>query len=339
MRDPGDPVTDDPTLRRTTRAGRIRRGLSVTILALIIVGNIIGYCQARAMTHFERSGTKTLAPEKLSRWDKLRVLITGITLIRPSSTHVPSDLGPDCEAFTIKAPDGPTLAAWHWPVSNATTLIVLLHGYDSDKASMMHEARVLHQLGCSTLLLDFRGSWESSESYTTIGVMEALDVTATMSYARQRWPNHKIVLYGQSMGAAAILRAIAVNHIAPDGIVIDAVFDSLLNTVRNRFHLMNVPSWPGAELLTFWGGIQFGFNGFANNPTDYAQAVTMPALFLHGAADPRARIDDGRRVFNAVSTTNKTMTVFPKLAHQSALVAYPVQWTAAFSNFLGSLNR
>jgi hypothetical protein len=42
-----------------------------------------------------------------------------------------------------------------------------------------------------------------------------------------------------------------------------------------------------AELLVFWGGRQFGFNGFAHNPIRYAQALRCPALFQHGSKDNR----------------------------------------------------
>jgi hypothetical protein len=51
---------------------------------------------------------------------------------------------------------------------------------------------------------------------------------------------------------------------------------------------MNVPSFPAAQLLVFWGGVQAGFNGFSHRPAEYAKSVSCPVLFLHGEDDTSA---------------------------------------------------
>lgn len=82
------------------------------------------------------------------------------------------------------------------------------------------------------------------------------DVAGSMAYVRAISPHQPLILYGQSMGGAAIMRAIDVNDIQPDAIIIEAVFDKMLSTVQNRFSAMGLPSFPGAHLLVFWGGVQ-----------------------------------------------------------------------------------
>jgi len=158
-------------------------------------------------------------------------------------------------------------------------------------------------------------------------------VAAAVRYARANLPQGRVLLYGQSMGAAAILRAVHSCGVRPDGIIVEAVFDKMLNTVRHRFEAMGVPSFPCAQLLVFWGGRQAGFNGFRHNPVDYAAAVRCPILFLHGAADPRAQVEEGRRVFNAVPAL-KYFRGFPRLGHEAALARYPDQWKEAVAEFL-----
>ena len=125
--------------------------------------------------------------------------------------------------------------------------------------SMVAIAQELHQLGYSVLLVDFYGSGGSSGTTTSIGYFEALDVVASVNYARDQWHPDTIHLYGASMGGAAVLRAIAVHGVEVEAIAIESVFDTLLNTVRNRFAAMGIPSTPLAELLTFWGGQQRNF--------------------------------------------------------------------------------
>jgi len=108
---------------------------------------------------------------------------------------------------------------------------------------------------------------------------------------------------------------------------------TLLNTVRHRFQSMGVPSFPSAELLVFWGGVQTGFNAFGHNPVVYAKALACPALFMHGTDDPRARIEEGRRVYEAVPGI-KQFKEFPSIGHDSYVSRYPGDWTETVKGFL-----
>ena len=207
------------------------------------------------------------------------------------------------------------LGAWYSSNQTNSPLVILFHGYGGEKTGALPEARKFLEMGFAVLLVDFRGSGDSSESYTTVGFDEAEDVEAVVRYARQQIAPPQLILYGQSMGAAAVLRAIQVYGIKPDAVIAEAVFDTMLNTVRNRFHAMRLPSFPSAELLIFWGGHQAGFNGFEHNPLDYAAGVRCPILFLHGDADPRAQLEQARRVFTAVRSSNKQFKSFPGVGH------------------------
>jgi hypothetical protein len=137
------------------------------------------------------------------------------------------------------------------------------------------------------------------------------------------------------MGAAAILRAVKHYDIKPDAIIIESVFDRLLNAVRNRFRAMDVPSFPSAELLLFWGGRRAGFDGFAHNPVIYASAVSCPILFLHGADDPRARLPEALRVCSAVPG-RKSFYIVLGIEHESIEQNSPEVWRDVVSGFLAN---
>jgi uncharacterized protein len=85
---------------------------------------------------------------------------------------------------------------------------------------------------------------------------EAEDVAAAFAYARESWPDQPIVLYGVSMGSAAILRAVAHEDVRPAGLILEGAFDRLLTTTRHRFHAVGAPASPAAELLLLWGSVQ-----------------------------------------------------------------------------------
>jgi len=304
----------------------------VLVLLAVVFVNGVAFMHARAMTHFTPAGTRTAPPESLSYLEKTGVLLTGIRVPRPMSDTTPEQFGLSFSTHRLQGNAG-VLEAWHIPRTNARGLVLLFHGYASCKAALLPEEKAFYDLFYATLLLDFRGSGGSSGSETTIGYNEADDVACAVAFARAEWPGQPVVLYGQSMGSAAILRAIAVNDIQPDAIVVESPFDRLLSTVENRFDAMNVPSFPCARLLVFWGGAQHGFNGFAHNPVDYAVHVRCPVLHLHGELDPRVTQAQAAAIFDRFSG-EKRFVLFPGVGHRPLLSERPGQWQEVISAFL-----
>lgn len=317
---------------------KTRRWL-LPLLVFLIIGfvglNVLAYTHAYSMMHFTSGGTRTHKPEALSFLTKSKLIFTGVNIPRPVSALSPSALAADCVAMTIGAPEDITLAAWYCDRGEGTPLVVLFHGYAAEKTELLPEAKAFLDLGASVLLVDFRGSGGSSESYTTVGVREADDVAAVFRHASDELSHSSIILFGQSMGAVSILRAVREHGIEPDAVILEAVFDTMLNTVRNRFEAMGVPSFPAAQALVFWGGVQGGFNGFAHKPVDYAQSLTCPALFMHGADDPRATLAEALRVY-AVAPGPKTFTEFEAVGHEEYVSKYPEQWRTAVEKIIGS---
>ena len=149
-------------------------------------------------------------------------------------------------------------------------------------------------MGCSLLLVDFRGAGGSSGQDTTLGFREADDVAASMKYAQAEWPNLRLALYGTSMGAAAVMRAVAEEGVHDDALILESPFNSLLDTTSNRFHSMGLPAFPSAQMLVIWGSVQGGYNGFSNNPSEYAHAIDIPTLLMYGGRDPRVTPQQSR---------------------------------------------
>jgi hypothetical protein len=106
----------------------------------------------------------------------------------------------------------------------------------------------MYEMGYSTFLVDFRGSGGSSGTVTTLGMREAEDVAAAVTYVRQMWPEQRIILYSTSMGSSAVLRAVAVEGVQPDAIIAETPFDRLSSAVRARLRLMGLPIFPATEL-------------------------------------------------------------------------------------------
>lgn len=311
--------------------GARRKWLYVILLLALLVPNALAYLHARAMTHFVTSGQTTSA-NGLSWADKMRVLLFGLRIHRADNHGTPADLGLDYQTHHFAGGAG-TLEAWVIEAQPRRGVVLIFHGYSGSKSDFIEVARRLHDRGWTSVLVDFRGAGGSSGQDTTIGWHEADDVAATVAWTREHLQEPAPVLYGFSMGAAAILRAVAVHDVHPRALIVEASFDRMLSTVEHRFHNLGIPAFPAATLLVFWGGARNGFNAFAHNPVQYAAAVTCPTLMLHGGADKVVAQAEARNVFNALAGP-KFLHVFPHAPHEASRTVSQQDWQSAFAPFL-----
>lgn len=310
--------------------------LSVLLLFLsaFILLNFVAYQQAAAMLNFTQAGTRTVRPEDLSLWQKVKVLLLGVNIPKPKNHVTPQDFNLTFETHRFQVDDTVELEAWYVPQRQAKGLVVMFHGYAVAKDQLLPEAQAFHQLGYAVFLVDFRGSGGSNQTTTSVGFYEAQDVTQALVYVQTNFKaDQPVILYGQSMGGAALLRAMQTNDLQPDAIIIEAVFDRMLSTVENRFSTMGVPSFPAAHLLVFWGSVQWGYNGFEHNPMDYAAAVKCPVLMLHGQADPRVTLAQAQAIYDQIRS-EKVFELFEKVGHESYVRADEAKWKAVVGSFL-----
>ncbi|MBE9179425.1 alpha/beta fold hydrolase [Oculatella sp. LEGE 06141] len=316
-----------------------RLGVVVGLGLLLAVGavNAVAFMQARAMTRFVAEGQRTAKPEQLSFVNKLGVMLTGVTVPRPEQGRSPHDVGMAYETHRIPVTEQEWIEAWWIPAPDSQGMVLLFPSYASSKDTLLEASGILHGLGYDTLLVDFRGVGGSSGSGTTLGIREGQDVAIAITYAQQQWSAHPIILYGISMGAVAVMRAIAHEQAVPDAIILESPFDRLLNTVRHRFESMGLPSFPGAELVTFWGGMQQQINGFAHNPLEYASAVHCPTLLMAGELDQRVLLSESETIVAAIAG-EKQFVPFAAAGHSALVTSDAVQWKQSVQQFLTTLD-
>lgn len=305
----------------------MKRRLVFILVAGFVAFNTVAFRHAWLMTHFVPAGTRTKSPEKLSVLNKLGVLVRGVEIPKPEDGPAPAG------ARTVKlvTSDGVKLEAWDIPAESERGVVVMFHGYAVSRSALIGEARLFHELGWRTLLVDHRGSGKSDGLVTTLGWREAKDVAAAMSWARGEWPGARLILFGQSMGAVAALRAIATEGVQPDGLIVECPFDTLLHTVGHRYHVMGLPAFPFAELLVFWGGLQHGFNGFAHRPVEYARSVRCPALALDGERDLWVMPNEACRVAAAM---NGECRIFRQGSHAGYWSDVPEEYRTTLNDWL-----
>lgn len=296
--------------------------------------NVVAVFHSYKFTHFADDNVeKTLKPEQLTFGGKVKALSFGVNNPRPENK-----IKPAVTYETVELQSNKKIECWYLHKdSSAKTdtvkgTVIICHGYGGEKSSMLDKAMVFDSLKYNALLLDFMGSGGSEGNTTTIGFKEAEQVKTAYDYLHSKGVKD-IYLFGTSMGAVAIMKAIKDYSLKPKGIILECPFGTMYQTVAARFKNMNVPTFPMAGLLVFWGGVQNGFWAFEHNPADYAKNITCPTLLLYGEKDKnvsRQEIDD---IYDNLAG-EKVLRTYKLARHENYLIKYRTEWTKDVSGFL-----
>lgn len=305
--------------------------LLITATLAFIALNFFTWRHARAMFRFSPAAAeRTKSPEDLGFVEKVGVIFNGVTMPKPTSSTTPADFNLEFESFTVDNQRGHQLHAWRIPAEGgAAPIAAIFHGYSACKADLIGVGGAFHEMGCESILLDFYGSGESSGSATSFGYHEAEDIVALLEQLPE---DRKVILYGLSMGGAAITRACADLGAKPDAIIIESVFPNFRETVAMRFRAMDLPATPAADLLIFWGGVDLGFWGYDHNPADYAGKIDIPALIFTGKHDARVPLKSVE-IMSSNFASDARFHVFDA-GHRPFLETHPEKWKSLISGFL-----
>lgn len=303
------------------------------LLTAFLLLNVIAFFHAYKFTHFSNTDAeKTKSPEQLSAFAKIKTLITGVNNPRPVNN--PVDSGYHIETITLQS--NKKIECWYIQakadVDSSKGTVAIFHGYSGEKSSMMDKAEEFLKLGYNTLLVDFMGSGGSEGNQTTLGYKEAEQVKTVFEHLIQK-KEQNIYLFGTSMGAAAILKAIYDHQLTAKAIILECPFGSMYQTTCARFRIMKAPVFPMAGLLVFWGGVQNGFWAFSHNPEVYAKAVTCPTLLLYGAKDKNVSRSETDAIFENLNG-KKLLKIYPEAGHENYLLKYKNEWTQDITSFL-----
>ena len=302
---------------------------SIWIIAIVfILMNVVAYFHAYKFTHFANPEiSKTNSPASLSMFDKLGVLLFGVNNPRPENKTLPNRSFEKIELQSNKK-----IACWLLKTENAKGTVALFHGFSGEKSSMLDKSEAFLAMGYNTLLVDFMGSGESEGNQTTIGFFEAEQIKTCFEYLIEQGEKN-VILFGTSMGSVAILKAVSDYNISPAAIIVECPFGSMYETVCARFKIMQVPTFPMAGLLVFWGGIQNGFWAFAHNPEEYAKKVKCPTLLLYGEKDDKVSQEEINTIL-ANLKGEKVLKTYPDATHENYLNKYKREWINDVDEFL-----
>lgn len=243
-------------------------------------------------------------------------------------------LPPGAEAVTLRSHDGlPLAAAWVKALQPTQQAIVVLHGYQLNKALAWQKYGFLQQR-YNLLLLDQRGH-NGQQGKVTLGVLESRDLQAAAEWLQQQG-QREFGLFGESMGAAAAIVAGAQWAQSPQqqlfplkAVWNDAAYADLEHAIGERvLRKLAAESQLAPELLKKWGAelITRTYLRWLAEDTqvELAEAVAAPRQFLPALVQRVAYAQVHSR--EDEQTAYENAQILQQLAEQHARIA-PLFWT------------
>lgn len=280
-----------------------------SFVILFILVNLIVLSHAYHFTHFDTKVRSRTRIENQTTTSRAKMLLTGVQLPRPRTRRIPKI---PYKTHFIKS--DVILESWDFPVNKSNTIVLMFHGYGGEKSSLLANSALFNAMGYQTILTDFRGAGGSKGNTTALGYKEARDVKVVYDFAKKTYPKKKVVFYGFSMGAVAILKAASEYDLDLRAIIAEAPFASLRQATINRFEMMGLPAHPFTEALIFYGGLLQGFNAFEHSSVEYAKKVTAPCLIQRGANDKRVNSSEINAIYQALEGPKQSVT-YPNSGH------------------------
>jgi hypothetical protein len=304
------------------------------VLAQFILLNISAALYAYKFTHIYEAPASTTKPRQPNFLTKTWRLFSG-----PLQTRSPVSPQPvfNYDTVVLKTGNETSINAWYAkPDSAAKGTVILFHGLLANKEILAPEAAEFRYLGYNILMVDFRAHGNSSGGITTMGIREAEEVKLGYDFVRSKGEKN-IFIYGTSMGAVAVSRAVAQYHLQPSGLILEMPFASLQSHIRARARVQGYTGFfikPFSFLVTFWIGAERGLKSFKHQTAGYAKKIRCPVLMQWGTNDSYVLKDETDKVFNALASPGKKLVVYENAGHESLLQFDMTKWRSETEAFL-----
>jgi len=300
------------------------------LLAQFLLINISGIFYGYKLTYFYEASQKPAARSK-NIFVKTWKLFTGPRFHKSSIEEVPH-----FSYETIHLPAGDSrvnIEGWYMPVDSAKGTVILIHGLGGNKSMLLKQAYEFRYFGFNVMLIDLRAHGNSGGHVTKLGYAESEDVKLAYDYLSKKGEKN-IILYGISLGATVIVKAVYDYNLSPSRIILEIPFESQEKLFAKRGKFLGFPEEPFGMLVTFWASIERGFNAFNQHTSRYAEKVQCPVLLLCAARDKIVSPAETDAIFRHIASREKKIVEFENMQHEIILNKDTQEWRRQIALFI-----
>ena len=196
-----------------------------------------------------------------------------------SAAPSPAFLGQGWEEVTYGTADGLTLHGWYRPPAPGRPVVVVFNGNAGNRAGRLGLGEALAVDGLGVLLTDYRGYGGNPGHPSEDGL--ALDARAAAAFVESAAPDHPLVFFGESLGAAVAIEV--AGAVEPAALVLRSPFTSLVDVGRVHYPWLPVglllkDRYPSLERI---------------------ETVAVPVMVIAGDADSIIPIAQSRKAYDA----------------------------------------
>lgn len=242
------------------------------------------------------------------------------------------------QPVSITSFDGLNLHGWLFDPDCVNPLphlyAICCHGYTGEPAEMAKWAHRFAKLGFTVLVPAQRAHELSEGRYVGMGWLERNDLLAWIHLIVESDPDARILLHGNSMGAATVMMAAGDPRLPRN--VVSAIEDSgyasvrmqFIDSARSMFHLPKLLAAMCVDAAGLVCKYRAGFDFSDASCVEQLKHTTIPMLFIHGAADTFVSPRFLDMNYGACSSLDREKLIVPDADHvMSSAVAPDVYWS------------
>lgn len=200
-------------------------------------------------------------------------------------TNTPKDIGLLYQEFQIVTPDNVELNAWFVQNKNKDSCVVLFsHGNGGNISHRLEKIRLLHSIGLSVFIYDYRGYGLSTGKPSEKGTYTDAESVWTFVVNSLKIPSNRVVIYGESLGVSVAAKLAGQKEAG--GFIGESGFSSL-KSMGSRLY----PVFPVKYLLRY-----------EYDTLQHMLDMNMPTLIIHSKDDEIVPFEDAMLIFKTAKS-------------------------------------
>lgn len=241
------------------------------------------------------------------------------------------------EEVWITSRDGLKLYGKFFPCGDSEKTVICFHGYTSEGVNDYSTlAKFYLKNGFNLLLVDQRAHGQSEGTYIGFGCLDRFDAKDWIDYVvRRQGENCRILLHGDSMGAATVLMTAGL-ELPPQikAVVSDCAFTSAWDVfsavLKNMYHL---PAFPIMQIANKMVKKRAGYELDECNARNEVGRTRLPILFIHGKEDTFVPCSMVYDLYHACRSEKK-LVVIEGAGHVESCYKNPEKYEEAVRSFI-----
>ena len=251
----------------------------------------------------------------------------------------------DSQTITAVTTDGYKLVAKEFPAQDRSPenhkWVLVLHGYTGWKEEMYPFACWYYEEGYHVIVPDLRCQGESEGDFIGMGWTDHYDCTLWIDYILEQDADARIVIHGQSMGAATALMMTGEDdlsdHVA--AVVADSSYTDAYSMfgdkVKEWFYLPAFPLVDSARLVLRLRG---GYDLMDASALNAVSKSKIPTLFIHGTSDAMISVQMSKDLYDAAAC-EKELLIIDGAGHAQAQDKDPEAYYETIRKFLDKYSK